>query len=64
VLPLQLPIEHVGPDGAYGDEMRARLDELDRALVDQGWRLTGQGERWWSKRYSRPCLHWDTPPDG
>lgn len=63
VLPLQLPIERIGPDDAYVDEMRARLDELDRTLVDQGWRPTGQGERWWSKIYTRPCLDWDTPPD-
>lgn len=60
VLPLQLPIDSIGPDDAYGDEMRARLDELDRTLVDQGWRPTGQGERWWSKIYTRSCLDWDT----
>lgn len=64
VLPLQLPIERIGPDDAYGDEMRARLEELDRALVEQGWRPAGQGERWWSTRYTRRCLNWDTPPDG
>lgn len=59
VLPLQLPIDRVGPDEAYGDEMRARLDELERELVAQGWRPAGQGEHWWSKRYTRSCLDWD-----
>lgn len=63
VLPMQLPVERIGPDEAYGDEMRARLGELERTLVDQGWRLAGQGEHWWSKIYGRPALDWDTPPD-
>jgi len=63
VLPLQLPVHSIGPDDAYGDEMRARLDELERTLVEQGWRPAGQGEHWWSKIYTRPALDWDTPPD-
>jgi hypothetical protein len=40
--------------------MRARLDELDRTLVEHGWRPAGHGERWWSKTYTRPAIDWDT----
>jgi hypothetical protein len=60
VLPLQLPVERIRPDDAYGDEMRARLDELDRTLVEHGWRPAGHGERWLSKTYTRPAIDWDT----
>jgi len=63
VLPLQLPIDRIGPDDAYGDEMRARLDELEQTLVEHGRRPAGHGKRWWSKTYTRRALDWDTPPD-
>lgn len=59
VLPLELPVARLRPDGAYGDEMRARLAELEQLLVDHGWRLDGRGEHWWSKIYRRPTLDWD-----
>lgn len=63
VLAIQLPMERIRPDEAFGDEMRAQLGELEHSLVEQGWRLAGQGEHWWSKIYTRPALDWDAPPD-
>lgn len=64
VQPLQLPIENVGPNDAWGDEMRARLAELDQTLRAEGWQPAGRGEHWWSKRYTRPALDYDAPPAG
>jgi hypothetical protein len=42
--------------GAWAEEQRARLDELHQQLLREGWRLAGRGERWWSRRYTRPVV--------
>ena len=63
VLALQPPLDAVGPDDAFAGERQARLDELYRTPRGQGWRRAGHGAHWWSRRYVRPALDWDTPAD-
>jgi hypothetical protein len=45
--------QDAAPDGGWPDEARAALEELDTALVGEGWQCTATGTRWWNRRYTR-----------
>ena len=55
VLPAQLPLDDIDLDSAFAGHMLEQLSELERVLVEQGWRPAGVGDHWWSKRYTRPA---------
>ena len=64
VLPLQLPLDDLDSRNAFAGEITGRLRELEEELVASGWRPTGRGEHWWSKRFARPAVRWDAPVGG
>jgi hypothetical protein len=49
--------------GAWVTTIQEQLGELRQRLAAEGWRPAGTGAHWWSDRYTRPGLDWDTPPD-
>jgi hypothetical protein len=52
----RMPLDDLSAQGAWAQDMRTRLDEMDRELVQHGWRRAGHGEHWWSLRYTRPVI--------
>jgi hypothetical protein len=61
--PLQRLEEEPDERAAWSAEVRAQLAALQDDLQAHGWRMTAQGPHWFSQRYERPELDWDTAPD-
>lgn len=52
VLPLQ-HVEALDLDEAWGADVRARFDELQARLLEDGWRPVDRGDQWWSVVFER-----------
>jgi hypothetical protein len=64
VQPGQRSLDRLRRDGPWADEVTGQLEQLELTLTEHGWRPAGRGAHWWSKRYTRPTLDWDSPPEG
>ncbi len=62
VQPGQPPLDRLSRDDPWGDQILGQFEQLELTLAEHGWRPAGHGPHWWSKRYTRPTLDWDTPP--
>jgi hypothetical protein len=60
---MRAPLDDLQAQGAWSTTIQEQLAELRQRLAEEGWRPAGQGAHWWSYRYTRPGLDWDTPPD-
>jgi hypothetical protein len=60
---MRASLDDLQAHGAWVPTIEDRLGELRQRLVAEGWRPAGKGAHWWSHRYTRPGLAWDTRPD-
>ncbi|MGS0685542.1 hypothetical protein ACVBEQ_10415 [Nakamurella sp. GG22] len=49
------------PQEQWARGMTKSLQELREELLDEGWTISGHGDKPWSYRYTRPCI--DAPAD-
>jgi hypothetical protein len=52
----RMPLDDLSAQGAWAQDIWARLDEMHQQLVQHGWRPAGRGEHWWSLRFTRPVI--------
>jgi hypothetical protein len=58
------PFDALEVGGPFAAEARHALNAFRECLVAHGWRSAGRGDHWYSYRYVRPHIDWESTPDG
>jgi hypothetical protein len=58
------PFDALEVGGPFAAEARQALNAFRERLVARGWRSAGRGDHWYSYRYVRPHIDWESTADG